>query len=217
MAMSLACHHRAHGGERFPASLGLVNMIGRVVGHPSSSAHAFLRGFGLDSAAVCLCHLSSHWDHVRHQPRCRAGRRARWSMHATPTWACTSRGQGTCSEWTVDDGQVFVRPWSCDSWLRALDVASFGATRGCVAHGIVKNSACLLCPPERILEFVGGGTRRTSTTLSPSSARTRGPQHLGPPSALASTSTRVSGSRCVLATRCAPRSLVLITPPRRWR
>ena len=27
--------------------------------------------------------------------------------------------QGVCDEWFVDDGQVFVRPWSFDKWLRA--------------------------------------------------------------------------------------------------
>ena len=28
-----------------------------------------------------------------------------------------------CDEGFVDDGQVFVRPWSFDGWLRALDAA----------------------------------------------------------------------------------------------
>ena len=42
--------------------------------------------------------------------------------------------------------QVFVRPWSFDKWIPALDaaLASFGRTRGCAAHGNVKSFARLL-------------------------------------------------------------------------
>ena len=78
----------------------------------------------------------------------------------TPTCVTTSpllESKGVCDEWFLDDGQVFVRPWSFDGWLKALDaaLASFGATRGCVAHGNAKSSSRLLCPPERMLEFQG--------------------------------------------------------------
>ena len=68
--------------------------------------------------------------------------------------------KGVCDEWFVDDGQVFVRPWSFEGWLRALDaaLASFRETRGCIVHGNVKSSARLLCPPGRILEFQGWDT-----------------------------------------------------------
>ena len=68
---------------------------------------------------------------------------------------------GVCDEWFVDDGQVFVRPFQFDPFLRALDgaFATFGATRGCVAHGNVKSSARLLCPPERQHEFQGQAVR----------------------------------------------------------
>ena len=57
---------------------------------------------------------------------------------------------GIFDEWFVDDGQVFVRPFQFDPFLRVLDgaLATFGATRGCVAHGNVKSSARLLCPPQ---------------------------------------------------------------------
>ena len=53
------------------------------------------------------------------------------------------------------DGHVFVRPFSFDPLLRALNaaLASFGATRGNAAHGNFKSSARLLCPPERRTEF----------------------------------------------------------------
>ena len=51
--------------------------------------------------------------------------------------------KGVRDEWFVDDGQVSVRPFQFDPFLRALDaaLASFIATRGCAAHGNVKSSA----------------------------------------------------------------------------
>ena len=33
------------------------------------------------------------------------------------------KAKGVCDEGFVDDGQVFVRPWSFDGWLRAFDAA----------------------------------------------------------------------------------------------
>ena len=53
------------------------------------------------------------------------------------------------NEWFVDDGQVFVRPFQFDPFHRALDaaLASFGATLGCAAHGNIKSSSRLPCPP----------------------------------------------------------------------
>ena len=60
--------------------------------------------------------------------------------------------KGICDEWFVDDGQVFVLPWSFDPRHRALDASLlWGATRGCVAHGNVKRSA-------RMSEFVAWDT-----------------------------------------------------------
>ena len=76
--------------------------------------------------------------------------------------------KGVCDERFVDDGQVFVRSWSFNPWLRALDaaLASFGATRGCAAHGNVKSSARLLCPPERMSEFVAWDTPYVQDTVT---------------------------------------------------
>ena len=42
----------------------------------------------------------------------------------------------------------------------------FGATRGCAAHGNVRSSACLLCPPERTLEFVEWETPYVEDTVT---------------------------------------------------
>ena len=125
--------------------------------------------------------------------------------------------KGVCDEWFVDDGQVFVRPWSFEEWLRALDaaLASFGATRGCAAHCNVKSSARLLCPPERMSEFLAG-THRTFTTPLPSAAQIRAPLRWCLPSALASKSTRALGNRCAPVTKCSRRSLALITHPQSW-
>ena len=66
-----------------------------------------------------------------------------------------SEDKGVCDEWFVDDGQVFVRPFQFDPFLRVLDGAhaTFSATRRCAAHGNGKSSARLLCPPERQHEF----------------------------------------------------------------
>ena len=52
--------------------------------------------------------------------------------HLRDSLSSPLKSKGVCDEWFVDDGQVFVRPWSFDKWLRALDaaLASFGATRG---------------------------------------------------------------------------------------
>ena len=70
---------------------------------------------------------------------------------------------------TADKGvwQVFVRPFQFDPFLRALDgaLATFGATRGCVAHGNVKSSARPLFPPERQHEFQGWDTPYVHDTV----------------------------------------------------
>ena len=50
-------------------------------------------------------------------------------------------------------------------------LVSFGATRGCAAHGNVKSSARLLCPPERRTEFEGWDTSYVHD-LSPGSGTT---------------------------------------------
>ena len=67
-----------------------------------------------------------------------------------------SEFRGVCDGRFVDDGQVFVGSWAFD-WC-ALDaaLASFGATRNCVAHGNVKLSAGLLCLTERTRMRVAG-------------------------------------------------------------
>ena len=85
--------------------------------------------------------------------------------------------KGVCDEWSVDDGQCFVRPMLFDRWLRALDsaLASFGATRGRIVLGNAKSSARLLCPPERFHEFSGWDTayvRDTVVVLSPDAGTT---------------------------------------------
>ena len=117
--------------------------------------------------------------------------RAPWS------WV-TRETPSVCDEWFVDDGQVFVRPWAFDGWLRAFDAAlvSLGASRDCDAHGEEKRSAQLLCPPERTREFL-------ATTQSPSSAKTRAPPRWSPPLTLVSKSTHAPGSRCPPATKCS--------------
>ena len=75
--------------------------------------------------------------------------------------------KGACEEWFVDDGQVFGRPFQFDPFLRALDgaLATFGATLWCAAHGNVKRSARLLCPPERQHEFQGWDTLYVHDTV----------------------------------------------------
>ena len=75
--------------------------------------------------------------------------------------------KGVCDEWFVDDGQVFARPFQFDPFLRALDaaLATFGATRVCAAHGNVKSSARLLCPPGRQHEFQGWDTPYVHDTV----------------------------------------------------
>ena len=75
--------------------------------------------------------------------------------------------KGVCDDWFVDDGQVFVRPFQFDPFLRALDgaLATFGATRSCAAHGNDKSSARLLCPPERQHEFQGWDTQYVHDTV----------------------------------------------------
>ena len=49
--------------------------------------------------------------------------------HMRDFFSSPLEAKGVCDEWFVDDGQVFVRPWSFDKWLRALEAAisSFGA------------------------------------------------------------------------------------------
>ena len=130
------------------------------------------------------------------RPCARTSRRRRLG----PNWA--TREAPTCANTNgrfAADGQVFVRPWSFDKWRRALDAAltSFGSIRGCAAHGNVKSSARLLCPPERMSD------RLTSTALSPSSPQTRGP----PPLVFAFGSREQinarAWSRCALVTKRA--------------
>ena len=60
--------------------------------------------------------------------------RATCSPPSKAPWSNPLDAKGVCDEWFVDDGQVFVGPFSLDPLLRALDaaLASFGATRGVV-------------------------------------------------------------------------------------
>ena len=62
---------------------------------------------------------------------------------------------------------MFARPFQFDPVLRALDgaLATFGATRSCAAHGNVKSSARLLCPPELQQEFHGWDTPYVHDTV----------------------------------------------------
>ena len=139
------------------ADLDLVNMF-RNAGWPRTR-HALRSHFPEASDWTEWQHQSDSVTpppdgvHVYHQPRSRAGRRA-WhhserpgfGRRATPTRATTIslllNTEGVCDGWFVDGGQVFVRPWSYDRWLRASDAAfaSLGTTRGCVAHGNVKST-----------------------------------------------------------------------------
>ena len=59
----------------------------------------------------------------------------------------TTNDKVVCDEQFVDDGQVCVRPFQFDPFLRDQDraLATFGATRDCVAHGNVWSSARLIC------------------------------------------------------------------------
>ena len=80
-----------------------------------------------------------------------------------PLWSRGPGGQpvpGACDEWFIDDGQVMIRPAIFDSWLRALDaaLARFGASRGSIAAGTAKSSACLLAPPDRRATYAGWDT-----------------------------------------------------------
>ena len=92
-----------------------------------------------------------------------------WGKRALRTSGSSSptEDKGVCDEWFVDDGQVFVRPFQIDPFLRALDgaLATFRATRECAAHGNVKSSARLLCLPERQHEFQGWDTPYVHDTV----------------------------------------------------
>ena len=67
----------------------------------------------------------------------------------------TIEDKGVCDEWFVDDGQVFARPSSLppsyEPWMLPLPPSVPPGL--CAAHGNVKRSARLLCPPERQHEF----------------------------------------------------------------
>ena len=117
-----------------------------------------------------LCHHSLHGSHLCHQPGSRAGRRA-WHcpecVGAGASALCAPPKTRVGDEWFVDDGQVFVRPFQFDPFLRALDgaLATFGATQEYAAHGNVKSSARLLCSPERQHEFQGWDTPYVHDTV----------------------------------------------------
>ena len=113
--------------------------------------------------------------------------------------------KGVCDEWFVGDGQVFVRPFQFDPFRRALDAAltTFGATKVRAAHGNVKSSARLLCPPERQLEFQGWGTPYVHDTVDV----------LTPESGTTAEHVNARGSQSEPVTRCAPRLAALTTLP----
>ena len=84
--------------------------------------------------------------------------------------------------------------------LRTVDAGLRGLEKdGCVAHGNFQSSTWLLCPPE----FQGWDTPYAHDTVTLLSQD---------PGATALGSACGSGSRCVLATKCARRLPVLIMP-----
>ena len=115
------------------------------------------------------------------------------------------------------DGQVFVRPYQFDPFLRALDgaLATFGATRVALPTETSRAPRACFALPSSSTSF-RAGTRRTYMTLLTSSPQTQAPRRWGQPSALASTSVHARGSQCVPVTRCTLRLAALITPPPRW-
>ena len=192
--MPPARHHRTHGGERFPTSIrqaprthfpeASVTSLSPLVPHsPPTTA---------PSTVTCCAPSKARWS---------------WRMRETLTWANIHlqalEAKAVCKEWFVDNGQLFVRPWSFDPRLRALS-PPFGPPEAAWRMATSRAPLAFFACPSAC-RSLWDGTRRTSTTPSPSSARTRGPQRWSPPAALASTSTHVPGSRCALATSCAPR------------
>ena len=90
-------------------------------------------------------------------------------------------------------------PWTPPSPLLVPPEAAWRrATSRALPVSSVRPSAC---------RSLWGGTRRTSMTLSPSSAQTQGPPRWGLTVAPVSTSTLAPGSRCPPVTKCALRSL----------
>ena len=139
--------------------------------------------------------------HVRHHPR-----GVNRVTRETPTFATVTLLY-LCTKAFATSGLLMMgRSSFFDGWLRALDVAlaSFQATRGCVAHGSVKSSARLLCPPGRMSEFLGFDTPNVHDTVTVLS-QDCGTTALGSMHAL--------GNRCAPATKCARQSRASTTPP----
>ena len=72
-------------------------------------------------------------------------------------------------KWFIDDGQLYLKPWSVDGVLKLLDnnFQEAGASRGRKSVGDdIKSTARLLCPVEREIELHGwghgGGKPKTS-------------------------------------------------------
>ena len=120
-----------------------------------------------------------------------------------------------CDKWFVDDGQVFVRPFQFDPFLRALDAAPapFGATGGEVPCARQRQELRALLSVSMSLRC---GTLRACTTPSTLSLRKRASQRWAQPLGLVSISMDKPKSLFAPATRCAPPLPALIMPPRRW-
>ena len=70
----------------------------------------------------------------------------------------------------VVNSDIFVR--ARVAAVQSRVAATFGATRGCTAHGHVKSSARLLCPLERQMEFLCWDTPYVHDVLTQESGTT---------------------------------------------
>ena len=195
-------------GELFAGTPGLMAMrtvISRAMTKCEDGAKRSIMlpgSFSLDRVATPsrLRYFPPHRCHLRYQPGGEQGdvlgtiqsalalEQAR-DAHLGEFFSNLLEAQGVCDEWFVDDGQVFVRPFQFDHFLRALDasLASFGSTRESAAHGNVKSSARPALSSH--------GTRRSCTTSLTSSPRSRAPRRRGQLLDPASTSTHERGSQ----------------------
>ena len=132
--VSLAGHHGTNGGKRHPGAPSggrtLSNMFGNAECHASATpCGRTCRRPQLGPSGSISLTLSLLSPREPCSPA--AGEAEQGDVLGTIQSAMVSgdaRETHLRDEWFVDGGQVFVRPWAFDGWLRALDaaLASFG-------------------------------------------------------------------------------------------